>query len=180
MEILRRLLVLLLLLALSIAKAEDPLLLNAHIRMIPKIMFLDAQVSSRNADDKVVLGVIYTGNRKSSAKKIAEDINSYHNSKIGSFAFMATAISVDELLTRSDIAFAYLIEMDDASIKRVASWGISHSIPTFSYDPNALDLGILGSISIERTMVIYLNKRVLKAAKFHFHSSLFQIAKLVE
>ncbi len=179
MEILIRLL-LFLVLVLSSAKAEDPLLLNAHIRMIPKIMFLDTQVSSHNTGDKAILGVIYAGNRKSSAKKIAEEITSYHNGKVGSFPFIAVAISVDELLTRNDVAFAYLIEMDNTSIKHVASWGVSHSVPTFSYDPNALDLGILGSISIERTTVIYLNKRVLKSAKFHFHSSLFQIAKLVE
>lgn len=179
MEILIRLL-LFLVLALSSAKAEDQLLLNAHIRMIPKIMFLDTQVSSHNTGDKAILGVIYAGNRKSSAKKIAEDLNSYHNGKVGSFPFIAIVLSVDELLARNDIALAYLIEMNDSSVKRVADWGVSHSVPTFSYDPNALDLGVLGSISIERTTVIYLNKHVLKSAKFRFHSSLFQIAKLVE
>jgi hypothetical protein len=179
MEILIRLLLFLAIVLLT-AKAEEQLLLNAHIRMIPKIMFLDTQVSSHNTGDKAILGVIYDANRKSSAKKIAEDINIYHSGKIGSFPFIATAISVDELLTRNDIAFAYLIEMNDSSVKRVASWGITQSVPTFSYDPNALDLGILGSISIERTTVIYLNKHVLKSAKFRFHSSLFQIAKLVE
>lgn len=179
MEVLIRLL-LFFLIVFPTAKAEDQLLLNAHIRMIPKIMFLDTQVASHNTGDKVILGVVYAGKRKSSAKKIAEDINSYHNGKVGSFPFIATAISADELLRRDDIACAYLIEMDDSSIKRVASWGISQSVPTFSYDPNALDLGILGSISIERTTVIYLNKQALKSGKFHFNSSLFQIVKLVE
>lgn len=179
MEILIRLL-LFFLIVFSNAKAEDPLLLNAHVRMIPKIMFLETQVSSHNTGDKAILGVIYAGNRKNSAKKIAEEFNSYHNGKVGSFPFIAIAISVEELLVRHDIACTYLIEMDDSSIKRVASWGVSQSIPTFAYDLNALDLGILGSISIERTTVIYLNKRVLKLAKFRFHSSLFQIAKLVE
>ena len=179
MEVLIRLL-LFFLIMLFTAKSEDQLLLNAHIRMIPKIMFLDTQVSSHNTGEKAILGVIYAGNRKNSAKKIAEEFNTYHNGKVGSFSFIATAISAEELLMRNDIACAYLIEMDDSSIKRVASWGISQSVPTFSYDTRALDLGILGSISIERTTVIYLNKRVLKSAKFRFHSSLFQIAKLVE
>lgn len=164
----------------SFVKAEEQFLLNAHIRMIPKIMSLDTQIGVHSPSGKAILGVIYDKNRKNSAKKIADDINAFHNGKIGTLLFTATAISADELVTRNDIAFVYLIEMQNSSVSKIASWGVSNSIPTFSYDPEDLDLGVLGSIAIERSTVIYLNKNVLKSAKFRFNDSLFQIAKLVE
>jgi len=38
----------------------------------------------------------------------------------------------------------------------------------------------LGSIAIERSTVIYMNKTVLKEGKFRFNDTLFQIARLIE
>jgi hypothetical protein len=179
MEVLIRLFALLMT-ALFTVHAEDTLLLNAHIRMIPKIMALDTQALSHSSSGKAILGIVYDDNRKNSAKKIADEINSNHNGNVGALPFIAIAISVDELVIRHDIAFAYLIDMSKSSVNKVASWGTSNNSPTFSYNAQNLDLGILGTIVIERSTVIYINKNVLKAGKFRFNDSLFQIARLVE
>ncbi len=148
--------------------------------MIPKIMALDTQVLSHNRSGKAILGVVYDDNRKNSAKKIADEINSAYNGYVGTLPFIAIAISVDERLMRRDIAFVYLIEMSKSSVRQVAPWGTSSGVPIFSYDSENIDLGILGAVAIERSTVIYLNKNVLKAAKFRFNDTLFQIARLVE
>ena len=160
--------------------AEDTFLLNAHIRMIPKIMSLDTQVLSHNPSGKAILGIVYDDNRKNNAKKIADEINNNYNGNVGTIPFIAVPISVNELVIRRDIAFAYLIDMSQTSAYRVASWSISSNCPTFSYNSDNLDVGILGTIVIERNAVIYINKNVLKAGKFRFNDSLFQIARLIE
>jgi len=162
------------------ARAEDPLLLNTHIRMIPKIMALDTQALSHSSSGKAILGVVYDDNRKNSAKKVADEINADYDGNIGTLPFVAIAISVDELMLRHDIAFVYLVEMRNSSVRRVAPWGILNSVPAFSYNSENLDLGILGAIAIERSTVIYLNKNVLKEGKFRFNDTLFQIARFVE
>ena len=179
MEVLIRLFALLII-GFFTVHAEDALLLNAHIRMIPKIMALDTQALSHNSSGKAILGIVYDDNRKNYAKKIADEINSNYAGNVGALPFVALAISVDELVIRRDIAFAYLVDMSKTSVNRVAPWGISSSVPVFSYNAQNLDLGILGTIVIERSTVIYINKNVLKAGKYRFNDSLFQIARLVE
>ncbi|MCK9372932.1 MAG: hypothetical protein M0P91_07025 [Sulfuricurvum sp.] len=165
---------------LCIAKGEDVLLVNTYVRMIPKIMVLDTQAALHNPANKTILAVVYEDKNKNSAKKIAEEINGYYGGRIGNLSFSAVALPVEELINRHDIAFAYLTQMGKYSISQISAWGISNSVPTFSYDPKDLDNGILGSIAIERTTVIYLNKNVLKLSKIRFNETLFQIARLIE
>jgi hypothetical protein len=176
MEILIRY-ILLLVIGFVLADAEEAVLLNAHIRMIPKIMALDTTSSHKNA---MALAIVYDNGRKANAKEIAEEIIQYHNGKVANISFTTTALSVDELMLRNDITFVYLTQMDAASIKKVSAWALNKSIPTFSYDVNDLELGILGSIAIERSTVIYINKNILKLGKFRFNATLFQLARLTE
>lgn len=178
MEILIRTAVFLIFLSLFV-HAEDSVLINAHIRMVPKIMTLNT-VPSANSSTKSILGVIYEGNHRSQAQAVAEKMNKYHNGKISTISFNAVPISVDELPTQRNISFAYLTQMSTAATTKVGEWGVANSIPTFSYDVSALEHGVLGSIAIERTTVIYINKNVLKNGKFHFNDTLFQIARLIE
>lgn len=163
-----------------LAYAEDTVLLNTHIRMIPKIMALDAQVLSHNSSGKAILAVVYDDNHKNSAVQIAEEMNSYHNGKVGPLPFIAVALSIEDLLTHRDIAFAYTTPMSSTSITHLAKWGIMYNVPTFSYDPSDLEYGILGSIVIERNTIIYISKNALKTGKFRFNNALFQIVRLVE
>lgn len=179
MEVLIRLFVILVIGVLTV-NAEDPVLLNTHIRIIPKIMALDTHALSHNSSSKAILGIVYDDNRKNTAKKLADEFNIYYNGSVGALPFVAIAISVDDLMTRHDVAFVYLLEMTKDSVSRVAPYGILNSIPTFSYDLQDLELGILGAVAIERNTIIYLNKNVLKAGKWYFNDALFQIARLVE
>ena len=183
MEVLMRILFFLILTFLTL-KAEDALLLNAHIKMIPKIMALDSRLSSRASSIKPVLAIVYEGNRKrmaeNIAENIAEEITLTHNGKVANLSFSTIVLSVDELLLRRDISFVYLTKMGNASVRKIGVWGVSNTIPTFSYDVSNIDDGILGSIAIERATVIYINKTILKEGKFRFNDTLFQIARLVE
>lgn len=157
--------------------AEDTLLLNTHIKIIPKIMMLDLKLASKS--DTAILAIVYETNRKNLAQNIADAINQNYNGKVGNLNFIATPVTVDDLLIRKDVSFAYLTSMSNRSVDKVATWAISSSIPTFSYDLTDLEHGILGSIVIERSTIIYINKNVLKEGKFRFNDTLFQLARLI-
>lgn len=159
---------------------EDEILLDAHIRMIPKIMALDTKIAALPSANKAVLGIIYDKPRKASAQKVAESINRLYNGKVASLSFVAIPLSSDELGERRDVTFAYLMPMSPLSTRRIGVWGALHSVPTFSYDPDALESGILGAIAIERETVIYLNKTAIKNGRFRFDDSLLQMARYVE
>ncbi len=160
--------------------AEDTLLLDAHIKMIPKIMALNTRIATKGSSSKSLLAIVYEGNRKKMAQNIAYGIDQTHNGKVANITFDTIVLSSEELLSRRDISFVYLTKMGTPSTKKIASWGIENSIPTFSYDVSDLDEGILGSIAIERSTIIYINKTTLKEGKFRFNDTLFQIARLTE
>jgi len=169
-----------LMLAFMTLKAEDALLLDAHIKMIPKIMALDTRLSSRAASIRPILAIVYESNRKKIAENIAEEITLKHNGKVANLSFTTVILSVEELLLRRDISFVYITKMGNSSARKIGAWGVSNSVPTFSYDVSNIDDGILGSIAIERSTVIYINKITLKEGKFRFNDTLFQIARLVD
>lgn len=164
----------------SIVQAEDPVLLDAHIRMIPKIMALDTKNNFRVHNGRAILAIVYDQNKKANAQKIADTVNRLYSGKVATLSFHAQAVSVDELVERSDVSFTYLIPMNTNAVRRAALWGQNQSVPVFSYDPGNLDNGILGAIAIERATVIYLNKNVMRSGKFIFDDSLLQIARYVE
>lgn len=153
---------------------EDALLLNAHMRLIPKIMYL---CNSNNAP--LVLGIVYSDGRKSTAEKMVSDINTYYKGEIADRPFKAIALSVNDLKKSQNLTFIYFTKMDTASVIQTANWSLSNNIPTFSYDLKNLEHGVLGTISIERNAVIYLNKDILKSGKFQMNKSLLEMAKLI-
>lgn len=180
MEVLMRILAILLI-TFSLAFASDPLIINAHVRMLPKIMALDTRLSSKTDTSKKIFAVVYDGYQKSEAQSIADAINKTHNGKVSTLSFSAISLSTNELIERKDIAFVYVIQKcNPKSLKKIASWGIENSIPTFSYDVADLEYGILGSIAIERTSIIYISKKNLKEGKYHFDEALYQITRFVE
>lgn len=164
-----------------LAFATDPFIVNAHIRMLPKIMALDTHLTSKSDPAKKIFAVVYDSNQKAEAQSIADEINKVHNGKVSTISFTAIAVSSNELIERKDIAFVYVMhKCSPKDLKKIASWSIENSIPVFSYDVSDLEYGILGSIAIERSTVIYVNKKSLKEGKFRFDEALYHIARFVE
>jgi hypothetical protein len=161
--------------------AHESLIINTHIRMLPKIMALDSRLASKSDSSKIIFAVVYDSNRKSDAHAIVDEINKVHNGKVSNIPFTAIALSANEVTERRDISFVYITQKCSTKmVKKIASWGIENSIPTFSYDVSDLEYGVLGSVAIERNAIIYINKNTLKEGKFHFDGTLYQIARLIE
>lgn len=177
MEILKKILFFLLITWISL-NAEDSVLIDTHIRMIPKIMALDSKNQSKTS--KATLAIVYEGNRKSIARSIADAINQNYKGKVANLPFNAIVLSVDELFLRHDVSFVYITKMSERSVKKIAQWGVDNTVPTFSYERSDLEYGILGSIAIERSTIIYVNKPVFKEGNFRFNETLFQVARLIE
>lgn len=173
--------VLLLVLSALLAFAGDTFIIKTHARILPKIMALDTRLTSKADTSKKIFAVVYDNNQKTEAQSISDEINKIYNGKVATLYFSAIPISTNELLDRKDIAFVYVVHQNNPKVlKKIASWSIENSIPAFSYDVADLDYGILGSIAIERSTIIYVNKNTLKEGKFRFDEALYQIARFVE
>lgn len=159
--------------------ADNTMLLDVQMRMLPKIMALDTQLPFRNGTS-AVLAVVYNEGKRNSAQSIANAMNRMYEGRVGSVPFTAIALSADDLKNRRDITFVYTLQTDSSSLEQIAKWGSSNGVPTFSSTVSGLDAGIFGSIAIERNTVIYINKNVMKSGKYRFNDYLYQIARFVE
>lgn len=158
--------------------AQESMLLETQIKIIPKIMLLNSKIAAKTS--KAILGVVYDNGFQYRANNIASAINTLYGGKIGHIFFEAVAVSVEELSQERKIDFVYMSSVSDESARRCAAWGVLMRVPVFSYDVSDLENGVLGSVSIERNTVIYISKSVLKAAQFEFKDSFYQIARLIE
>lgn len=170
----------LLLIGFFFAAADESFLVNTHIRMLPKIMALDTRLT-KAPSSKVIFAIVYDSNKKADAQRVANEMNRVYNGKVANIPFTAIPLSLEELMVRKDTAFVYVIQRcNSQSVKKIAAWGIANSVPTFSYDVDDLEFGILGSIALERSTIIYINKNTLKEGQFRFNDTLMQIARLFE
>lgn len=157
--------------------AEDQMILNTHMRIIPKIMAL---YPITKKTDTAILAIVYTDGHQKIAEKVAMQINETYRGKAGGFAFKALPVASNKLNNVANITFIYILKMNPADVSALTSWATANTIPTFAYDVSDLTYGALGSISIERSTVIYISKSVLKNGKFRFDDSLFTLTRLIE
>jgi len=158
--------------------AENSLLLDTQIRMIPKIMALNTDILRKSSSSDIILGVI--SDQKGFGSAVATKINDYYKGQVGNLKFTAEAITTAELSTRRDLSFVYLLDASQSSILQAISISKEKTIPSFVYNISDLPLGALGYISIERSTIITLNKNTLKSGNYHFSDALYQMARWIE
>lgn len=170
-----RALILGLILIASMLNAKEALRLDTHIRIIPKLLSL----CHTTTKEPLTIAIIYDENRKATAQTIASQMNTLHNNKSGPLTFNAIALSVDELSIAKSIGFVYLMSMKKDSIQKTVSLSQKYNIPSFSYNMSDLEDGVLGSINLERSTVIYMSKSALKKGQFNCADSLISMVKFV-
>lgn len=164
-----------LLLFISMLEAKETMRLDTHIRIIPKLISL----CHANIKEPLTMAIVYDDNRKASAQTIASQMNALHSNRSGSLPFNAVALSVNELSAAKNIGFIYLLSMQQESVRKIVTLSQKLSIPTFSYNMNDLENGVLGSINLERSTVIYMSKSALRTGQFYCSDSLLSMVKFV-
>ncbi|MCX6073388.1 MAG: hypothetical protein NTY39_03635 [Campylobacterales bacterium] len=158
--------------------AENTLLLDTQIRMIPKIMALNTDILRRSSSSDIILGVI--SDQKGFSSAVANKINNYYKGQVGNLKFTTEAITLSEFLARRDLSFVYLLDASQSTIVQAITISKEKKVPSFVYNIGDLPLGALGSISIERSTIITLNKNVLTSGNYHFNDALYQMARWIE
>ncbi|MGD9971358.1 MAG: hypothetical protein AB7S65_13035, partial [Sulfuricurvum sp.] len=97
--------------------ADNTMLLDVQMRMLPKIMALDTQLPFRNGTS-AVLAVVYNEGKRNSAQSIANAMNRMYEGRVGSVPFTAIALSTDDLKNRRDITFVYTLQTDSSSLEQ--------------------------------------------------------------
>jgi len=157
----------------------DDLLLKAQASIFPKILLLDKKIGNKLIDGKVVYTIVYDKIDFSTAKHIGEFIDANYKGHFDKHMYKINLVEYADLSSTTQASAVYALN-SDKDIKKVADFAKENGIVAFSYDVKNLKSGLLFSLVIEKSTVLYMNKENLYIQKIDFVDSLLRMVKFID
>jgi len=158
----------------------DDLLLKAQSSIFPKIMLLDKKIQQKLVENKIIYTIVYDGNDYQTALHVKNYIDNIFRGHFDKYPYVVNAVDFSQLDATTKASAFYVLKSSKQNIEKVADIARQKGIITFSYDINNLKYGLLFSLIIEKSTVIYLNKENLNANDIDFVDFLFQMVKFID
>lgn len=157
----------------------DDLLLKAQASIFPKILLLDRKIDEKLVDGKIVYTIVYDKSDCSTAKYISEFIDANYKGRFDKYMYKINLVEFSDLLSSTHASVIYALN-SDKHIKKVADFAKDKGIVAFSYDVKNLKAGLLFSLMLEKSTVLYMNKENLYIQKIDFVESLLRMVKFID
>ena len=157
----------------------NDLLIKAQSSIFPKIMLLDKKLEEKLVEGTVVYSIVYEEEDRQTAQKIRNLITENYGKYLGGYPLRVELVPSGKLDQHIRTTALYLLNTPT---------GISHAgevikekgIMTFAYDIDNLQYGILLSLMVEKSTVLYLNRKGLQDHRVDFVEALYQIVRFTE
>ncbi|BCD67918.1 hypothetical protein [Nitratiruptor sp. YY09-18] len=157
-------------------------LLHTQISIYPKLLAFDKNLGKNIKDEKIDFYIIYASIDELVAQKLQSAISQKFDA-IHGYPLQVHLLKVNEALADKRlyeyVDAIYLLKIDEAKAKELAMKIAKHNVYSFVYDKKDLLYGYLFAIAIERSVTIYINKKVLQQNDFDFITALFENSKIV-
>ncbi len=157
----------------------DDLLLRAQASIFPKIMLLDKKIENKLIDGMIVYTIAYEKSDYNTALLINKFIDANYNGHFNGYAYKINLVEYSDLSSATQASAIYVLN-SDKYIKKVATFAKESGIITFSYDVKNLKAGLLFSLVLEKSTVLYMNKENLYVKKIDFVDSLLRMVKFID
>lgn len=157
----------------------NKLLLKAQASIFPKIIMLDKQLENKLVDGKIVYTIVYEKEDYHTALEIGEFIEANNRKDKSKYSCKVDLVEFSNFSDETQATAVYVLNSEE-NIEKVAQGAIKQGIISFTYSINNLKQGILFSLMLEKSTVLYLNKENLNTKKIDFVDSLYQIVNFVE
>ncbi len=157
----------------------NKLLLKAQASIFPKIIMLDKKLDSKLVEGKIIYTIVYEKNDYETALEIEKFIDEKYNGRFNDYAYKINLVEFADLSQETQASAIYSLNSENY-IKKVAEIAEQKGVVTFSYDIDNLKNGLLFSLMLEKSTVLYFNKKNLHPYNINFVDSLYQIVKFVE
>ncbi len=154
-------------------------ILKAQSSIFPKIMLLDKKLEEKLINGKIVYTIAYDKSDYHTALHISELINEKYKGKFGKYEYRIDLVDFADISANTEATAIYALYSDE-HIKKVSSIAKDKGIVSFSYDIDNLKNGLLFSLMLEKSTVLYLNKDNLYINKVDFVETLYQIVKFID
>jgi len=157
----------------------NDILLKAQASIFPKIILLDKKVSNKLVDGKIIYTIVYEKDDYNTALEINKFIDASYNGHFNGYAYKINLVEFSDLSNETQATAIYTLN-SDKYIKKVAEVAKQKGVITFAYDINNLKNGLLFSLMLEKSSVLYLNKESLYNQAISFVDSLYLIVKFID
>lgn len=157
----------------------DNLLLKAQASIFPKIIMLDKKLESKLVDGKIIYTIVYEKDDYETAVEIEKFIDAKYNGRFNDYAYKINLVEFSHLSKETQTSAIYSLN-SEKQIKKVVEIAEQKGVVTFSYDIDNLKNGLLFSLVLEKSTVLYCNKNNLYSQNISFVDSLYRIVKFVE
>jgi hypothetical protein len=157
----------------------DRQLVDAQAKILPRLALLDKDIESKLVGEKIVIGIVCGGSICEIAKEVASEMSYSINGSINGKPMKVVAVELANA-QKTAMSFAYILNADEASVKKAVHIAKGKNIISFVYDKETLFFGATLSMFIERNSIILLNRSSIKDSGIRFVESFYKIARIVD
>ena len=161
------------------AYSYNELLLKAQTSLFPKILLLDEHLQNKLVDGKIVYLVVYEENDVFSAVKVTELLEESFKARLDEYDFEVRMLRFEEIDANVEATAIYALN-SELHIGRLAEIAQEKGIVTFAYDIAYLKKGLLLSLMVEKSTVLYLARPYLAKYRIEFVDVLYQIVRFID
>ncbi len=161
------------------AYSYNDLLIKAQTALFPKILLLDKHLESKLVDGKIVYLVAYEENDVFSAAKVTELLEASYKARLDEYDFEIRMLPFEEIDENVEATAIYVLS-SEKYIDRLAEIAQKKGIITFAYDIAHLKKGLLLSLVVEKSTVLYLARPYLAKYRIEFVDVLYQIVRFID
>jgi len=158
----------------------DNLVLKAQSSIFPKIMLLDKKVQNKLIDNKIIYTIAYDTSDYQTALHVEEYINSIFKGHFDRYPYKINLVDFSHLSPNTEASALYVLQSSTDNIKKAADIAFQKGIVSFSYDVNNLKDGLVLSLIIEKSTILYFNIKYLHVKNIDFIDSLFPMVKFID
>ena len=178
----RQIVLLVLLFCFAQAYEYNKLLLRTQSSLYPKLIVMDRKLSSHINDGRIDLYILVTSIDRLYGRYIKEQLDKLFPKGVGGYTLRTKVVNFSTFLADKEKSAdaIYLLKAKEEILEKVAKKIEGKNIYSFTYEKEDLLFGFLFNVSIEKEVVIYINKRVLLRNDFEFMPELYQMARFIE
>jgi hypothetical protein len=159
------------------AYSYNALLLKAQAAVFPKMLLLDKKLSEKLINGKIVMTIVYEEHDLFSALELKKLMIDNYGETLEKYPFEIKMIEYSDVSAQMRSTALFLLN-SERDLSQLASRAMANGVITFVYSNADLRKGFLFSLVIEKSTVIYLNKRVLQHLDVDFVDALYQIVRI--
>lgn len=157
----------------------NDILLKAQASIFPKILLLDKKLDNKLINKEIVYTIVYEKIDYLTALEISNFIDKNYNGYFGKYPYSINLVQFSDISTQIQASAIYVLN-SDKNIRKIVDIAKTKGVITFSYDIDNLKEGLLFSLMLEKSTVIYLNKENLYTKDINFVDPLYQIIKFID